>query len=249
MDIKVFSREHRAAWLLWVGCTNALMARNVGAIQALARLLSTGGVEFAILGDEEMCCGHPARRMGDERLFQSQARRNIEVFRKYGIQRVVTACPHCYDTIKYEYPQLDGEFEVWHHTELLATLLKNGELRPTRRAPGQVSYHDPCYLGRYNRLYEQPRAILSSAVDAVTEMPHHQGWGFCCGAGGGNIWLKENCLAMSRIRVREALSTGVSTLATACPFCLESLSNGLVEESAQGNLTIKDLAEIIDQAL
>ena len=248
LGVKVLSKVQRAPWLLWVGCTGALVASNITSIRALARVLAKGGIDFTILGDEEVCCGHPARRMGDERLFRLQAQRNIETFRRYGVQRIVTACPHCYNTIKYEYPQLNGEFEVWHHTELLAKLLQEGSLRPRGHGVSQLTYHDPCYLGRHNRIYSEPRAVLASATDSLVELPRRQGWSFCCGAGGGGIWLSRRGAGINRLRVQEILTTGVPTLATACPFCLQMLRDGVMAEDAQGRLMIRDIAEILDDA-
>ena len=177
--------------LYWVGCTAALEDRSTRVARALAKVMKLAGVNFGILGAEESCCGDPARRLGNEYLFQMQAKKNIEILKGYHVKKIVTACPHGYHALKNEYPKFGGKFEVMHHTEFLADLLKEGKLGMVKGISGVVTYHDSCYLGRYNDIYKPPREILSHMPDVkLVEMENNHRVGFCGGGGGGRMWLE-----------------------------------------------------------
>ncbi len=237
--------------LFWVGCSGALVERNIRTTQAIAHLLSAAGVRFAVLGDEETCTGDPARRIGQEFLFQQLAKRNIKTLDAYGIKRVVTGCPHCFNTLKNEYPQLGGTYEVIHHTELLADLVRQGRLRATRALTEQVTYHDPCYLGRYNDRYDAPREVIAAIPGAtVVEMDRTREKGFCCGAGGGHAFFEEKQgRRINHMRSEEALSTGATVLASACPFCLQMFDEGLASVDGAERMRAMDVAEMLVQGL
>ncbi len=249
LDIKHISEAPDAEFLYWVGCTAALDDRNQKVAIALSKLLQAAGIKFAILGDEESCCGDPARRMGNEYLFQLQALKNIETLTKYNVRKIVTACPHGYNTLKNEYPEFGGKFEVVHHTELLAELLWSGRLQITRGEHGIVTYHDSCYLGRHNDIYEQPRRILSAIPELTpVEMVRNRREGFCCGAGGGRCWMEETIgVRISHLRVEEALKIQAQILATACPLCLIMFDDAIKAKDAEESLKVMDLAEIANE--
>ena len=220
-------------YLYWVGCTGALQERNVKVTKALVRLLLEAGVSFGVLGADEGCSGDPARRLGNEYLYQMQAQANIEVFKAKGVQKIVSNCPHCFNMMKHEYPQLDGKFEVVHHTELLAELIAQGRLKP-ERADGPstglrtglsqkaVTYHDPCYIARHNDLLEEPRRVLESTGAKPVEMGRCRKNTFCCGAGGAHMWVEESRgQRINHARTEEAAATGAEIIAVACPFCMQ----------------------------
>ncbi len=236
--------------LFWVGCTDALEERNMSTAQALVKILRAAGVEFAILGEEESCCGDPARRLGDEYLFQTICQANIEIFKNYDIKRIITACPHCFNTLKHEYPQFGGEFEVVHHTELIARLIGEGKLKLKPPESTPIAYHDSCYLGRYNDIYEAPRAILTALTGAGVELGRCRNNSFCCGGGGGHMWMEEDPeKRVNARRVEEVIQAGVDAVATACPYCLTMFEDGVKAREAEESLNIRDLAELVATAL
>jgi len=209
------------------------------------RCLQAAGVSFAILGPEERCCGDSARRLGNEYLFEEMARANVELLNGCGVKKILTTCPHGYNTLKHEYPAFGGHYQVFHHTEVLCGLLASGRL-PEQAAKGlQVVFHDSCYLGRYNQMYWQPREALRRAGAQVAEMPRHGRISFCCGAGGGRMWMEENLgRRINAERTAEALKTGAETIAVACPFCLTMLADGVKDAGAE-KVAVQDIAEII----
>ncbi len=236
--------------LYWVGCCVSADDRVSGIARAVARILGEAGVKFAVLGREEHCCGDPARRTGNEYNFEVLARANIETFERYGVTRIVAHCPHCVNTLRNEYPRFGGNYQVLHHTELIRALLESGRLKPARRLPDTVVFHDPCYLARYDGVTEPPRAVLDAAVARRVEMRRHGTKTFCCGGGGGHSFFEaEGGGRINRIRAREAAATGAATLCTACPYCLEMMEDGVRTELPDGGPRVRDIAELVAEAL
>ncbi len=233
--------------LLWAGCGGALVERNQKSTQALAQLLSKAGVKYAILGREETCTGDPARRIGNEFLFETLAQQNIETFRTNNIRTVVTSCPHCFNTFRNEYPRLGGEFEVMHHTTFLAKLIGEGRLTINAEATEKITFHDPCYLGRHNGITEPPRELLQRSARApLIEMAQHGQQSFCCGGGGGMSFVDEAPdQRVNQERARQALATDAETVAVGCPFCTTMLEDGINAVKGDREMAVKDIAEII----
>jgi Fe-S oxidoreductase/nitrate reductase gamma subunit len=234
--------------LFWVGCAPSYDPRAQKVARAFVRLLQEAGVNFAVLGREERCTGDAARRMGDELLFLEGARANIQTLNARKVKQIVTTCPHCLNTLKNEYPQFGGNYEVKHHSQLLAELLAAEKLRRQGdTTPGEVTFHDPCYLARVNEVVSQPRAVLAAATGRkTTEMSRHGAKTFCCGAGGGRMWFEEPASQrVSHLRAKEALSTGAGTLATACPFCLNMMNDAMASLPGDDAMQVKDIAEIL----
>ena len=250
-DIPIFDGSQE--YLFWVGCTGALVDRNVLITKAIARLLKEAGVSWGVLGNEEGCSGDPARRLGNEYLFMLQAQQNIETFKAKGVQKILTNCPHCFNTFKNEYPQFEGNFEVIHHADFFAQLVKEGKLKPLDGLAEKITYHDSCYLGRHNDIYDSPREILSSlpSVEQV-EMTRSRAQGFCCGAGGGHMWMEESKgKRINNERTEEAEATGAKIVATACPFCMQMFEDGVgaVPAAAEREMKVYDVAELLDVAV
>ncbi len=237
--------------LLWVGCAGSYDDRNKKVLRAFASTLNRAGISFAILGSEEQCTGDPARRIGNEYLYQTLAKANIETLNRYGVKRVVTACPHCFNTIKNEYKDFGGQYEVFHHSQFLAQLIKEGRLKPAAATmKDSVTFHDSCYLGRWNNIYDEPRALIaSSSAQAPIEMKSHHDQSFCCGAGGGRMWMEEKIGKRVNIaRTEQALATGAKVIASSCPFCMTMLNDGLKAKDQQDHVRVMDIAELVDQA-
>jgi Fe-S oxidoreductase len=236
-------------YLYWVGCAGSFDERARKITQAVARVLHAAGVEFAILGPEELCNGDPARRIGNEYLFQTLAEQNVETMNSKGVRKVVVNCPHCFNTLRNEYPQYGGSYEVIHHTQLFARLIDEGRLRPSEEVQALLTYHDPCYLGRHNSEYDAPRKVLDAVPGVQTvEMHRHRERAFCCGAGGARMWMEEHLgKRINAERTEEAISTGADTMGVACPYCLIMLDDGA--KAKGGELRVLDVAQVLDQAL
>jgi Fe-S oxidoreductase len=250
LGIPTLAERPDAEYLFWVGCAGAYDERNVKVSIALARLLQRAGVSFAILGTEESCTGDPVRRVGNEYLFQLQAQQNVETLTRYGVKKIVTACPHCFNTLGTEYRAFGGHFTVLHHTQLLEQLVAAGRLRPQERLDETLTYHDPCYLGRYHGLYDAPRRVLRAIPGVtLTEMERHRERGFCCGAGGGHAFCEERTgRRINHLRVEQALAVRPQRVATACPYCLMMFEDGARAKDVYETLPIADIAELLDRA-
>jgi Fe-S oxidoreductase/nitrate reductase gamma subunit len=237
--------------LYYVGCSGSFDDRNKKVAVAFVQVLQAAGVRFAILGAEEKCCGDSARRMGNEYLFQQLAQENIEAMKKYGVKKIVTTCPHGYNIIKNEYPQLGGTFEVYHHSEFLARLIAEGRLPLVNPVDQRITYHDSCYLGRYNGLYSEPRKVITSIAGAgLVEMDRAGERSFCCGAGGGRMWMEEHLgKRINHLRFEDALKTKADTIGTACPFCLTMLDDATKDKEMEESIKVQDITELIVQAL
>jgi Fe-S oxidoreductase len=253
--VATFAEKPTAAVLFWVGCAASYDDRAKKIARATAKLLQAAGVDFAILGQEESCTGDPARRAGNEILFATMAETNAATLRGYkeqgGARQVVTTCPHCFNTLKNEYPDFGVQLEVIHHTDFLLGLLAEKKLVPTEAAPGKVTYHDSCYLGRYNGIYESPREILRRIPGVELVEPEY--WtkqrGLCCGAGGAQMFMEEqNENRVSVRRTLQLLDTNATTIASACPFCMTMLTDGLKSQNLEEQIKQVDVAELLERA-
>ena len=252
LDVPTLAENPTAEVLFWVGCTAALEKRSQSVARSMASVLKRAGVDFAILGDEEGCTGDPARRMGNEYLYQIMAQQNIEKFTRYDVKKIVTICPHCFNTIKNEYPHLGGDYEVLHYSEFVADLIAEGKLKPLVTIDTTLTYHDSCYLGRHNGVYDAPRKIAEAIPGLeLREMERCRDRGFCCGAGGGHMWLEESRgRRINHIRTDQFLETGADTVGVSCPFCLQMFEEGIQSsDSATESSQAKDLLEILDESL
>ncbi len=278
LDVPLMSANPDAEVLYWVGCMGPFDQRNKQVATAVAKILKAAGVNFAILGPEEACTGDPARRIGNEYLWQMMAQQNIETLDSYGFntavdhsdghnghaagnalasvaakhRTIVTACPHCFNTIKNEYPQLGGSYEVVHHSVFIDRLLTEEKISlPPGFDRRTMTYHDPCYIGRYNDVYDEPRQVLKVLnSNGVTEMRRNRNKSFCCGGGGGRAWMEEKIgKRVNQARVTEALDTGAEVLAAACPFCITMFDDGIKGVEAEEKMHIEDIAEIVAHAI
>ncbi|MDP9297899.1 MAG: (Fe-S)-binding protein [Actinomycetota bacterium] len=236
-------------YLYWVGCAGAFDDRSKRIAQATATVLAAAGVDFAILGPRESCTGDPARRMGNEYLFQTLAERNVETLNGAGVRTIVANCPHCFNTLANEYPQYGGSWRVVHHTQLLAELVDDGRLALTEEVRGLLTYHDPCYLGRHNQVYDPPRRVLDRVPGLeTTEMHRHKERAFCCGAGGARMWMEERIgTRINEERTAEAIGTGADLLGVACPYCLVMLDDGAKARGSQ--VQVLDVAQVVARAI
>ncbi|HEY0768965.1 MAG TPA: (Fe-S)-binding protein [Sphingobacteriaceae bacterium] len=239
--------------VFWVGCAGSFDDRYKRVTRAFVKILEAVNVKFAVLGTEETCTGDPARRAGNEFLFQMQAMNNIQVLNGYGVKKIVTACPHCFNTIKNEYADLGGHYEVIHHSVFLQQLINDGRIKMKEGGSfkgRKITYHDSCYLGRANGIYEAPRAVLEALDADLVEMKRCRTTGLCCGAGGAQMF-KEPEPGKKDInleRTEEALSTGATTIAVACPFCMTMINDGVKNKNKETEVTVRDLAELIAEA-
>jgi len=240
--------------LFWVGCAGSFDQRAQKVTRAFAAILDKVGVNYAVLGKEEMCTGDPARRAGNEFMFQMMAYQNIQLLNNYGVKKIVTACPHCFNTLRNEYPALGGQYEVIHHTVLIQQLIDQGKIRLAEGGAfkgKRITYHDSCYLGRANGIYEAPRQVLEALDAELVEMKRCRSNGFCCGAGGAQMF-KEDEKGSSRInqdRADEALSSGAGVVAVACPFCNTMLSDGVKAREKESSVAVLDIAELIERSM
>jgi heterodisulfide reductase subunit D len=236
--------------LFWVGCAGSFDQRAQKITKAFAEILDKTGTGYAILGKEEMCTGDPVRRAGNEFMFQMMAYQNIQVLNNYGIKKIVTACPHCFNTLKNEYPELGGHYEVIHHTVFLQQLIDEGKIKLKEGGAfkgKKITYHDSCYLGRANEIYEAPRKLLEFLDTEITEMKRCRSKGLCCGAGGAQMFKEEEKGAerINSERSREAIETGAAVIASACPFCNTMLTDGVKLAEKEETVSVKDIAELI----
>jgi len=234
--------------LFWVGCAGSFDSRYRKVIQAFALIMQKANINFRILGTEEKCNGDTARRLGNEYLAQMMMKDNIETLNKYGVKKIVTACPHCFHSLGREYKQFGGNYDVVHHSQLIEELLNSNRIKlKNKEDKSRVTYHDSCYLGRYNNVYEEPRNTLKNIknIDLV-EMKRNKSRGFCCGAGGGRMFLEDEEGGRINIeRTTEALKTGADTIASACPFCMTMLTDGVKQFEKNEVVSVKDIAELV----
>jgi len=248
MNIKTMAEDSNTEYLFWVGCAGSFDPRYQKVSKAFATLMQKAGVEFRILGTEEKCNGDTARRMGNEYLAQTLMQENIEKLNSYGVKKIVTACPHCFNSLKNDYPELGGNFEVIHHSEMLDNLIDEGKLKlKEKNNQIKVTYHDSCYLGRYNNVYDAPRETVSKIAGVeIVEMERSRETGFCCGAGGGRMFLEETQgQRINENRAAEAIDTGAETIASACPFCMTMLTDGVKTLEKSEEVEVRDIAEIL----
>lgn len=239
--------------LFWVGCSGSFDDRAKRVTKAFVKILNAVGVKFAVLGTEESCTGDPARRAGNEFLFQMQAMSNIQVLNGYNIKKIVTTCPHCFNTFKNEYPELGGNYDVIHHSTFLQQLINDGKIKLSEGGSfkgKKITYHDSCYLGRANNIYEAPREVLQALDADLVEMKRCRTTGLCCGAGGAQMFKEpeKGNKDINIERAEEALSTGATTIAVACPFCMTMITDGVKNKEKEAEVKVKDLAELIAQA-
>ncbi len=249
----IFAKGKKPEYLFWVGCLGAFDDRSKKVTQAFLKILNHCNIDFAVLGKEEICCGDPARRAGNEMLFQMQALTIIETLKMYDIKKIVTLCPHCFNTFKNEYPDLGGNYEVVHYTVFLKQLLKEGKLKISNDLlkSKKITFHDPCYLGRANDEYEAPRNILDNISKNRIEMKRNKSFALCCGAGGGQMF-KEAEKGNKEVfleRTEEALETGAEIIATACPYCMVMLTDGLKYKNKEEEIFNLDIAELVVKSL
>ena len=251
LEVKTLAEDSEADLLFWVGCAGSFDDRNKKVATSLVKIFKAAGVRFSILGTEEGCCGDSARRIGNEYLYQTLVQANIEVLKNYGVKKILTMCPHCFNTLKNEYPQFGGKYEVLHYIQFLAELLAQGKLKPSKPLDKVITYHDSCYLGRANEVYEEPRQVLRAIPGLkLVEMERNHIRSFCCGAGGGRMWMEEKLgTRINQERTDQALKTNAQLVGTACPYCLTMLGDGIKEKGLEEKLTAVDLAELVEQCL
>jgi heterodisulfide reductase subunit D len=246
------ARNESPEILFWVGCAGSFDDRYKRVTRAFVSILDAANIKYAVLGTEETCTGEPARRAGNEFLFQMQAMNNIQVLNGYNVKKIVTACPHCFNTIRNEYPELGGNYEVMHHSQFLKQLITDGKIKIEGGAfkGKKITYHDSCFLGRANNVYEAPRSIIEALDADLVEMKRCRTTGLCCGAGGAQMFKEpeKGNKDINVERTEEALSTGASTIAVACPFCMTMISDGVKNKDREGDVKVKDLAELIAEA-
>jgi Fe-S oxidoreductase len=251
---ELFAAGEKPEVLFWVGCAGSFDQRAQKITKAFVTILDKIGIRYAILGKEEMCTGDPVRRAGNEFMFQMMAYQNIQILNQYDIKKIVTACPHCFNTIKNEYPALGGSYEVIHHSVFLQQLIDEGKIVMNENGAfkgRKITYHDSCYLGRANNIYDAPRKVLEALDAELLEMKRCKSNGLCCGAGGAQMFKEEEKgeIRINRERTNEALATGATVIAAACPFCNTMLSDGVKENEREETVHVLDIAELIAMSL
>jgi heterodisulfide reductase subunit D len=249
----LFARGEKPEYLFWVGCAGAFDDRYRKVVRSFAKILDHLNVSYAVLGKEETCTGDPARRAGNEMLYQMQALQVIEILKMYEVKKIITICPHCFNIFRNEYPDLGGNYEVINYLQFLNSHIERGSLKIDKSslADLKITYHDPCYLGRANDIYDEPRAILSGLTGNLVEMERNKSFALCCGAGGGQMF-KEAEKGDKEIfieRTEDALQTGAKVIATACPFCMTMMTDGLKYKNREEEIRNLDIAELIAQSL
>jgi Fe-S oxidoreductase len=249
LSIKTMAEDSNVDVLLWVGCAGSYDDRNKKVLRAFASLLKKAGVKFAILGIEEQCTGDPARRIGNEYLYQTLAKANIETLNRYQVKKIVTACPHCFNTIKNEYKDFGGNYEVHHHSQFIARLIAEGKIKPNKGIDETITFHDSCYLGRWNNVYDQPREAIKAIPSArLVEMKSNHDQSMCCGAGGGRMFMEETIGKRVNVaRTEQALATKAGIVAASCPFCMTMITDGVKTKEMQDKVRVMDIAELVDQ--
>jgi Fe-S oxidoreductase len=253
LDVPTIEENPNPEYILWVGCAGAFDNRIIKQTRAMVKVLNTAGVSYAVLGHNEACTGDPARRTGNEMLFQMLAEQNVETLNAANAKKVVTSCPHCLHTLRHDYPQFGGNFEVVHHTQLIDHLYKSNQLRtePGASPVGKITYHDSCYLGRWNREFDAPRDVIAAVgVPNVVEMTRNKKHGFCCGAGGGRMFMEEHDgQRVNENRTDEVIAAGVDAVAVACPFCNIMLTDGMKNRNVEDKIQVLDIAELVAQSI
>ncbi|MFP6597519.1 MAG: (Fe-S)-binding protein, partial [Candidatus Hydrogenedentota bacterium] len=250
LEVTTMAEKSDVEYLYYVGCAGSYDQRYINVSRALVKILNEAKVSFSILGAEEMCTGDSAKRIGNEFLAQMMIQSNVETFNNYGVKKVITSCPHCMNTIKNEFPDFQGDYEVINHTDLIQELIKDGKIKPDiskLENSDQIVYHDSCYLGRYNDIFDSPRDVLEAVAGdgKLVEMPRNKEKSFCCGAGGGRMWMEETIgTSVNGDRANEAIATGAKTIATACPFCMTMLTDGVKARNKIDEVDVRDIAEI-----
>jgi len=249
LGVKTMADDSNVDYLLWVGCAGSFDDRSKKVTTSLVKILQKAGVSFAILGVEEKCTGDYARRVGSEMMFQMMAQENIETLNNYNVKKIITACPHCLNTLKHEYPSMGGDYEVIHHAEFIDQLVKAGKIKLKQSLEGPLTYHDPCYLGRYNNIFDQPRSILGSvSKGGLKELERHGRESFCCGAGGGRMWMEETIGKRIYLeRSEEIVRQQVTNVAVGCPFCMTMIEDGMKELGKEEEIKTLDIAELVEK--
>jgi len=245
------SEDPNVEYVFFAGCAASLEERSTKIAIAAVKILKEAGVNFGILGAQEMCCGEPARRLGNEYLFQTLAAQSVEQFKGYNIKKIITICPHCFNTIKNEFPQFGGNFEVIHHSTFISNLINEGKIKPAVMKENRITYHDSCYLGRHNDIYDPQRNVLRSINKLpLLEMERSRNSGFCCGGGGGRFWMEERLgTRISEARIQQVMDVGADTVATACPYCVQMFTDAIKAKGAEETLVAKDIAELVVESM
>ncbi len=251
LGVKTLAEVPNPEFLLWVGCCGSFDARNQRVATALVKILQASGVSFGILGNDEGCCGDPARRIGNEYLFQTTAEANIEIMKGHGVKKILAMCPHCFHTLKNEYPLFGGEFEVIHHTQFVAGLIASGKIKLTKPIDKVITYHDSCYLGRANQIFDAPRNIIRSIPGLkLIEMERNHERSFCCGAGGGRMWMEEHIgTRINQMRTDQAIQIKAALVGTACPYCLTMFADGIKEKGQEESMAAFDISELVEKSM